>query len=87
VPASKLLERLARQPPWMRDALCREPREAEFFPPERNPGEAAKDVCRRCVVTGECLAFALADVTLVGVWGGTTPGERRVLRTRLPLAG
>jgi hypothetical protein len=29
---------------------------------------------------GECLAYALADDQLQGVWGGTSEAERRVLR-------
>ncbi len=88
LPVTELLERLMVRPPWMRDALCREPQEATFFPPERNPGLAAKDVCRRCLVTQECLAFTLAAVSLAGVWGGTTPGERAVMRrAQATLAG
>jgi hypothetical protein len=36
--------------------------------------------------TGECLEFALRhpEETEYGVWGGTTPGERRELRKRRP---
>jgi hypothetical protein len=37
-------------------------------------------VCAGCDVRAECLAAALADPNLVGVWGGTTSRERRELR-------
>jgi WhiB family transcriptional regulator, redox-sensing transcriptional regulator len=42
----------------------------------------ARAICASCEVQGECLEFALRspDETEFGVWGGTTPGERRKLR-------
>lgn len=39
--------------------------------------EAAKKVCRSCVVHGECLRYALASLEPWGIWGATTPAERR----------
>ncbi|MGH3168332.1 MAG: WhiB family transcriptional regulator [Trebonia sp.] len=40
---------------------------------------AAKSVCAKCPVADDCLAWALREES-VGVWGGTTPEERRLLR-------
>jgi len=40
----------------------------------------AKAVCRRCPVSGECLAWALASGQDDGVWGGLSEDERRALR-------
>jgi WhiB family redox-sensing transcriptional regulator len=42
----------------------------------------ARAICAVCEVQGECLEFAIRnpDETEFGVWGGTTPGERRKLR-------
>lgn len=40
---------------------------------------AAKRVCRGCEWREPCLDYAL-HVTVEGVWGGTTPAERRRLR-------
>jgi len=42
----------------------------------------ARAICAVCEVQGECLEFALRnpEETEYGVWGGTTPGERRRLR-------
>lgn len=37
-------------------------------------------VCLGCSVAGPCLASALDGGELDGVWGGTTPQERRVMR-------
>jgi WhiB family transcriptional regulator, redox-sensing transcriptional regulator len=42
--------------------------------------EAAKAVCRTCPVQQRCLAYALADPALVGIWGGATTTERRQYR-------
>ncbi|MDP1806653.1 MAG: WhiB family transcriptional regulator [Acidimicrobiales bacterium] len=70
-------------PAWMRDGLCREHPEIVFVFEEtshvssRRKAEAAAAVCRRCLVREECLAYALEDRSLVGVWGGTTMAERR----------
>jgi hypothetical protein len=55
-------------------------RDRRVFPRLRIPATAAKAVCAACVVRGECLAYALADPDLVGVWGGTSHAERRALR-------
>lgn len=41
--------------------------------------QEAKSVCRGCPVQTPCLEHALANGE-VGVWGGTTDDERRVLR-------
>jgi WhiB family transcriptional regulator, redox-sensing transcriptional regulator len=37
----------------------------------------AKAVCARCPVRLECLRFALETRETNGIWGGTTPEERR----------
>jgi WhiB family redox-sensing transcriptional regulator len=54
-----------------------------FFLPEGLRGSskhareaAAKAVCARCPVIGQCLQWALANREPYGVWGGQTPEER-----------
>lgn len=42
--------------------------------------EIAKSICRRCPVVEQCLKSALENNEIYGVWGGTTPKERRRLR-------
>ncbi|HUP68493.1 MAG TPA: WhiB family transcriptional regulator [Acidimicrobiales bacterium] len=69
-------------PPWHADALCVEYPEVNFFP-EKGEAEvvrAAQAVCRRCLAREECLAFAMSDSSIVGVWGGTTRSQRVAMR-------
>jgi WhiB family transcriptional regulator, redox-sensing transcriptional regulator len=44
--------------------------------------EAAAELCRGCGFVASCLAYAVENRELSGVWGGTTEGERRRLRAR-----
>lgn len=69
----------------MRDALCKKHPEISFFPTRCASSAPAKAICRRCAVSSECLACALAiGYRVDGIWGGTTQGERQViLRRRL----
>ena len=41
--------------------------------------EAAIDMCRKCPVLKQCLEYALRhpEYTEYGIWGGTTPPQRR----------
>jgi WhiB family transcriptional regulator, redox-sensing transcriptional regulator len=45
---------------------------------------AAKAVCRACAVRAACLSFGL-QTSQDGIWGGTTPEERRALRRQKAL--
>ena len=76
-----LAELLAR-PAWQEDAMCRGRGTKLFFSGAAETTEKARVVCGTCSVREECLAFALADSSLVGVFGGTTEGERREMRRR-----
>lgn len=73
----------AGRPAWMRDALCKKHPEISFFPTRGEPAVPAKAICRRCGVSSECLAFALAIGERVdGIWGGTSQGERQIILRR-----
>lgn len=80
---------------WQERALCRGADANLFFPPqspelkeERLAREAqAKEICARCPVRRECLAFALATREPHGIWGGLNEVERRQLQTREQRAG
>lgn len=50
-----------------------------FFPAPSEPADAAIALCRTCDVQGPCLAWALEVGDCHGVWGGTTPRERRAM--------
>jgi WhiB family transcriptional regulator, redox-sensing transcriptional regulator len=69
---------------WQLRARCRGlPTEIFFaFDSERGSRRAAreehaKNVCRSCAVHDECLRYAMASVEPWGIWGATTPAERR----------
>jgi WhiB family redox-sensing transcriptional regulator len=72
---------------WRHHAECLDEDPEMFFPigttgPALLQQEEAKAVCRRCPVTGECLAWALEIGQDSGVWGGTTEVERRNMKRR-----
>jgi WhiB family redox-sensing transcriptional regulator len=79
------LDRLLERPAWQSDALCRERPELRFVPSsiaEEMVARDAVETCRTCLVRRDCLAFALEDPDLSGIWGGTTTAERRRARKR-----
>jgi WhiB family transcriptional regulator, redox-sensing transcriptional regulator len=72
---------------WTERAACREPGiDPELFFPVSESGPAvgqiaaARAICARCPVAADCRAWALRTGEPTGIWGGTTPGERRLLR-------
>jgi WhiB family transcriptional regulator, redox-sensing transcriptional regulator len=82
---------------WTERAACRAPTiDPELFFPVSDSGPAllqvtaAKRICTACPVLTDCLAWALLAGEPAGIWGGTTPRERQVLRAqarRLPPDG
>jgi WhiB family transcriptional regulator, redox-sensing transcriptional regulator len=70
---------------WRDDAACRDADPDLFFPigttgpALRQIGEA-KQVCRTCPAQTQCLAWALDNRVIDGVWGGTTGEERRAMQ-------
>ena len=59
---------------------CAEVDPAIWFPVKGESNRAAKAICRRCDIKTACLADALADPELEGVWGGTSLREREAMR-------
>lgn len=78
-PFEAVAQMLAR-PAWQQQAACRGSGTDAHFPMLGQSATAAKAVCARCEVREPCLAYALADPTLQGVWGGLSDRERRQLR-------
>src|SRR5258708_6723943 len=71
---------------WMSDALCLEYPRDWWFPSRGEPIDRARDVCRRCLVQRECLTLAIVEGLDQGIFGGTSPKDRRRLRVqRVPL--
>lgn len=67
---------------WRLESACRETDSEMFFPTgttgrARFEIQAAKNVCSRCTVTGQCLQWALDSGEPHGVWGGLDVDERR----------
>lgn len=69
---------------WRDNAACRDADPDLFFPigttgpALRQIGEA-KRVCRTCPAQAPCLAWALGNKVIDGVWGGTTGEERHAM--------
>lgn len=81
--AEELLD-LLRGPAWRADALCKEYPKLAWFGKTDRSAKPAKAVCEQCLVRAECLAYAMADPTLEGIWGGLTRRERGRLRLAEP---
>jgi WhiB family redox-sensing transcriptional regulator len=69
---------------WMSRGACQGEDPELFFPFTANGAAvhqitAAKAVCARCPVRAICLAYAVTTGQ-DGIWGGTTPEERRALQ-------
>jgi WhiB family transcriptional regulator, redox-sensing transcriptional regulator len=70
---------------WRMRSACLDSDPDVFFPIGTTGGaleqiETAKRICTACLVTDECLEFALATNQEAGIWGGTTEEDRRKLR-------
>jgi WhiB family redox-sensing transcriptional regulator len=80
-----LLARPSRAPEsWREVGRCRDSDPNLFYPlgkgvTAREQAEEAKRYCHACPSREPCLAFALATRQELGVWGGTSPDERRLL--------
>jgi hypothetical protein len=66
-------------PAWRTKGVCQQVDPETFFPAPNEPADAAISLCRTCDVQGPCLAWALDVGDCHGVWGGTTPRERRAM--------
>jgi len=62
------------------NALCRSMGPGFFFPANSAAFAISESVCGGCPVAAECLATALEDPSLHGIWGGTSAKERQYLR-------
>ncbi len=69
--------------PWMAQGACRGT-DPELFHPEKGENDTAREavaLCMTCAVCDQCLTWALETNVQDGIVGGTTPRQRRVLRT------
>src|SRR6185295_2638933 len=64
---------------WRSRGACRRQDPETFFPAPSDSPDTALALCRTCDVQGACLAWALDAGDCHGVWGATTPRERRAM--------
>ena len=67
-------------PSWRSKGACLQHDPETFFPNAAEDPAPALEICRTCTVLGPCLAAALDSGECDGVWGATTPEERRPMR-------
>lgn len=58
-----------------------------FFPSRGGSAREAKEICARCPVRRACLEVGLSFGGEFGIFGGTTPLERRAIRQQRRRAG
>ena len=73
------LEDFQRRPDWHQRAACRGVGPSDYVRGARGNYEAVRALCGACPVRQDCLEAALADDSLVGLWGAVE-GERREMR-------
>ncbi|WP_327088553.1 WhiB family transcriptional regulator [Nonomuraea sp. NBC_01738] len=66
---------------WWWDAACRDTDPELFFTEAEGARTLARRRCRPCPVRVECLRDAMHHGEEHGIWGGTSPAERRKLAT------
>ena len=66
-PTSELIAEPA--PNWQDEANCLGVDPDLFFPERGASTREAKEVCRGCVVRGDCLEYALVNGEKFGIWG------------------
>ncbi len=64
---------------WRIKGRCRTVDPETFFPLPTEPADMALALCRSCPVASACLQSALEAGDCEGVWGATTPRERRAM--------
>jgi WhiB family transcriptional regulator, redox-sensing transcriptional regulator len=70
---------------WQDDALCAQVATEAFFPLSGGQdAHRAKKVCAECPVRIDCLTYALQNDIRQGIWGGTSPNERRRMARSVP---
>ena len=71
--------------PDLTRGLCREIGIEFFFPEDKGSGvdiyRYSRKICDSCVVKNKCLEWAVKHEAF-GMWGGTTPQERKLIRRK-----
>ena len=70
---------------WQQHALCRD-EDIDIFFEFWHHEDRAKSICNACVVSEQCLLYAIEHGLWDGVWGGFTPEERKIWARRNKMA-
>jgi WhiB family redox-sensing transcriptional regulator len=65
---------------WTDRAACRGTDTEIFFPANAEEEAEALSICATCPVRAQCLDYAVRNRETYGIWGGTTPEQRRRMR-------
>jgi WhiB family redox-sensing transcriptional regulator len=65
---------------WRDDAACAETDGDLFFPRKGGHDSPGIRICNNCPVRTQCLDYAITTEQIKGIWGGTTPSQRRRMR-------
>lgn len=76
-----MVKKLVGELPDWRLGVCRTMDPDLFFADENTnePGPEVVVACGRCAISAMCLHWAMTNKEQFGVWGGTTPKQRRAL--------
>ena len=61
---------------WVDQAVCTTVDPELFWVEDRHQAKKAQEICMKCPVIAECLAYALDTNQSQGIWGGLTPSGR-----------
>lgn len=67
-------------PDWRDEAKCKGLNPELFHPGRGEDSYQAIAVCAGCLVIEQCLEYAMANSIKVGIWGGKSERQRRMLR-------
>lgn len=73
------LDELYDRMPTFVEALCAQVDPFLFFPEVGESTSNARSLCRRCADRVPCAEWAVVNRERHGIWGGTTPPQRRRL--------
>lgn len=77
-PIAPVLPELDRS--WVAQAACRGTETAMFYPERGELNSGPIEICRACHVRRDCLRYALLNNEKIGIWGGKSEKQRRVMR-------
>jgi WhiB family redox-sensing transcriptional regulator len=75
-----LVDSMLNRPNWQLEGPCRYADPNLFFPLRGQSILPAVAVCSNLAVQPECLRYGLENSLLVGIWGGTSERQRRLMR-------